>query len=105
MVKLLTVLGSTMPIHTPRPIRVIIIGAGPSGLLMAYKLRRNFVNLSWVIYEKNPEAGGTWHENKYPGCRCDNPAHTYVWVSNIELLSLRSMAEIAHYNCANVADF
>ena len=68
------------PIHAGRPLRVIIAGGGASGLLMAYKLQRNFDNLEFVIYEKNPDIGGTWYENRYPGCACDNPAHTYVWV-------------------------
>ncbi|KAE8332644.1 hypothetical protein BDV39DRAFT_188764 [Aspergillus sergii] len=69
------------PINTNRRIRVIIIGAGASGLLMAYKLQRNFDNVEFQIYEKNPDIGGTWYENRYPGCACDNPSHTYVWVA------------------------
>ena len=32
-----------------------------------------------MIYEKNEEISGTWWENKYPGCACDIPAHTYTW--------------------------
>jgi cation diffusion facilitator CzcD-associated flavoprotein CzcO len=35
--------------------------------------------LTLKIYEKNPDVGGTWYENRYPGCACDNPSHTYVW--------------------------
>lgn len=68
------------PLYTNRPIRVVIIGAGASGLLMAYKLQRNFDDVEFQIYEKNPDVGGTWYENRYPGCACDNPSHTYVWV-------------------------
>ncbi|KAJ6027895.1 uncharacterized protein N7446_003505 [Penicillium canescens] len=67
------------PLNTNRPVRVVIIGAGASGLLMAYKLQRNFDDLDFIIYEKNPDVGGTWYENRYPGCACDNPSHTYVW--------------------------
>lgn len=26
-------------------------------------------------------AGGTWYENRYPGCACDIPAHTYTFPS------------------------
>lgn len=69
------------PLNANRPIRVVIIGGGASGLLMAYKLQRNFDDVSFQIYEKNPDVGGTWYENRYPGCACDNPSHTYVWVS------------------------
>ncbi|KAL4966094.1 flavin-containing monooxygenase [Aspergillus stella-maris] len=31
------------------------------------------------IYEKNPAIGGTWYENRYPGCACDVPSHNYVY--------------------------
>jgi cation diffusion facilitator CzcD-associated flavoprotein CzcO len=48
-------------------------------LLFAYKLQRSFRNFELVIFEKNEEISGTWWENKYPGCACDIPAHTYTW--------------------------
>lgn len=53
--------------QTKRTLKVICIGAGASGLLLAYKLRRHFDNLDLVVYEKNPEVSGTWYENRYPG--------------------------------------
>ncbi|KAF9469451.1 FAD/NAD(P)-binding domain-containing protein [Collybia nuda] len=59
--------------------RVACVGAGASGLLLAYKLQRSFDNFSLVIYDKNPKISGTWYENRYPGCACDIPAHTYTW--------------------------
>lgn len=31
------------------------------------------------IYEKNPDIGGTWYENRYPGCACDIPSHNYTF--------------------------
>lgn len=55
------------PIHAERHVRVICVGAGASGLLMAYKLQKHFENFSLQLYEKNPEVSGTWYENKYPG--------------------------------------
>ena len=98
------------PIHSSRPIRVIIIGAGPSGLLMAYKLNRNFENLEITVYEKNPDVGGTWYENTYPGCTCDTPAHGYVWVSVIicfwfymNASANRSIGPCTHKNFADSA--
>jgi cation diffusion facilitator CzcD-associated flavoprotein CzcO len=27
------------------------------------------------IYDKNPEIGGLWYENRYPGCAYDIPSH------------------------------
>ena len=55
------------PIHAERHVRIICIGAGASGLLMAYKLQKHFTNFSLQVYEKNKEVSGTWYENKYPG--------------------------------------
>ncbi|TLD31411.1 hypothetical protein PspLS_01743 [Pyricularia sp. CBS 133598] len=68
------------PIFTPkRTLSVIVIGAGASGLLAAYKLQRNFDDFSLQIFEKNPDISGTWYENRYPGCACDVPSHIYTW--------------------------
>lgn len=55
------------PIHTERPMKIICIGAGASGLLFAYKLQRSFEKFDLTIYEKNPDIAGTWFENRYPG--------------------------------------
>lgn len=54
---------------TPRRLRIVCIGAGFAGLNLAYKLQyeRPLEYVDWVIYEKNPEVGGTWWENTYPG--------------------------------------
>lgn len=59
------------PIGTIRPVRIITIGAGASGINMAYQAKKHLKNTELVIYEKNPEIGGTWFENRYPGCKCD----------------------------------
>ncbi|PVI02171.1 FAD/NAD(P)-binding domain-containing protein [Periconia macrospinosa] len=67
------------PIHAQRHVRIVCIGAGASGLLMAYKLQRHFSNYSLTVYEKNAEVSGTWYENRYPGCACDVPSHNYTW--------------------------
>jgi 4-hydroxyacetophenone monooxygenase len=55
--------------------RVVIIGAGVSGLGMAIKLQE--AGIPFVIYEKNQTVGGTWLENSYPGCGVDTPNHFY----------------------------
>lgn len=61
---------SERAINQPRPLKVIYIGAGISGILAAIKFRQAVPSLDLVLYEKNPELGGTWYENKYPGCAC-----------------------------------
>ncbi|KAF9485456.1 FAD/NAD(P)-binding domain-containing protein [Pholiota conissans] len=67
------------PIHEPRQLKVICIGAGASGLLLAYKLQRSFEKFELTVYEKNEDISGTWLENNYPGCACDIPAHAYTF--------------------------
>lgn len=64
-------------IDAPRPLRVVVIGAGISGILACIRFRQRVKNLELQVYEKNVEVGGTWFENRYPGCACDIPAHTY----------------------------
>jgi 4-hydroxyacetophenone monooxygenase len=59
------------------PFRVLIIGAGMSGLLAAHRLRQ--AGVDFQILEKNDDVGGTWLENAYPGCRVDNPNHNYSY--------------------------
>jgi cation diffusion facilitator CzcD-associated flavoprotein CzcO len=57
---------------------VLIVGAGFSGLCMAIKLRQARMN-SFLVIEKGEDIGGTWHENRYPGCACDIPSHLYCY--------------------------
>ncbi|KIX92654.1 uncharacterized protein Z520_11683 [Fonsecaea multimorphosa CBS 102226] len=68
---------SERSIDEPRKIKVIIIGAGVSGILCALELKKRVEDLDLVIYDKNEQLGGTWFENRYPGCACDIPAHCY----------------------------
>ena len=56
---------------------VVIVGAGMSGLLMGIRLKQ--AGIPFTIVEKNPQIGGTWYENTYPGCRVDNPNHLYSY--------------------------
>lgn len=57
----------------PTKLRVSCIGAGASGLCLAYKMESQMVPGSWelTLFDKNPHFGGTWHENTYPGVACD----------------------------------
>lgn len=57
------------PLFTPRKLRIICVGAGYSGLMLAYYVKsmnlESFIDL--CIYEKNSDVGGVWFENQYPG--------------------------------------
>jgi cation diffusion facilitator CzcD-associated flavoprotein CzcO len=56
--------------------KVIIVGAGFSGLCMGIQLKKNNEH-DFIIIEKSDHVGGTWHENKYPGAECDVESHLY----------------------------
>ncbi|KJS20606.1 MAG: hypothetical protein VR78_01045 [Hoeflea sp. BRH_c9] len=53
----------------------IVIGSGVSGVCAAVRLRE--AGVSCTIFEKNADVGGTWFENRYPGCAVDTPNHFY----------------------------
>ncbi len=55
--------------------QVVIIGAGVSGIYMAIRLLE--AGIKFTILEKNETVGGTWLENRYPGCGVDTPNHFY----------------------------
>jgi cation diffusion facilitator CzcD-associated flavoprotein CzcO len=50
---------------------VLIVGAGISGICTAIDLVKRNNCRNFVIVEKSGGVGGTWHDNKYPGCCCD----------------------------------
>jgi cation diffusion facilitator CzcD-associated flavoprotein CzcO len=60
-----------------RDLRIIVVGAGMSGILAAIKLQE--AGLEFVIYEKADRLGGTWRENTYAGIACDVPSHFYSY--------------------------
>ncbi|KAJ5232915.1 cyclohexanone monooxygenase [Penicillium chermesinum] len=68
---------SEQPLFAKRHLRLICVGAGATGLQLAYKAERILENIDLQIYEKNDDIGGTWLENRYPGCACDIPSHSY----------------------------
>ncbi|CEL05224.1 hypothetical protein ASPCAL06343 [Aspergillus calidoustus] len=58
---------------------VVIIGAGISGMCMAIDLIKRNNCHNFVILEKSSGVGGTWHDNKYPGCCCDVASILYSY--------------------------
>jgi 4-hydroxyacetophenone monooxygenase len=57
--------------------KVIIVGAGMSGICAAAKLKD--AGIPFTILEKNDAVGGTWYENTYPDCGVDTPNHYYSY--------------------------
>jgi 4-hydroxyacetophenone monooxygenase len=66
-----------VPEDARRAFRVLVIGAGMSGLLAAIRLEE--AGIPYVVIEKNAGVGGTWLENSYPGCRVDVANHFYCY--------------------------
>ncbi|HEY0104873.1 MAG TPA: NAD(P)/FAD-dependent oxidoreductase [Rhizomicrobium sp.] len=66
-----------LPASAKRDFKVLIVGAGMSGLLAAIRLKQS--GIDYVVVEKNADVGGTWMVNAYPGCRVDNPNHLYSY--------------------------
>jgi 4-hydroxyacetophenone monooxygenase len=54
---------------------VIVIGAGMGGLNAAAQLKH--AGIPFTVLEKNSSVGGTWWENRSPGCRVDSPSVNY----------------------------
>jgi hypothetical protein len=52
------------PIENFRPLKVIVIGAGYSGIYCGIRVPERLRNVELVIYEKNEGVGGTWWENR-----------------------------------------
>ena len=83
---------------------VLIVGAGFSGIGMAIMLKA--AGIPYTIIEKNADVGGTWLENRYPGCGVDTPCHfySYSFAPNPEWSSFFAKRdEILQYafNCAD----
>lgn len=60
-----------------RKLKVLVIGAGMTGLLAGIRLTQ--AGVPFEIVDKNADVGGTWFENTYPGCRVDNSNHMYSY--------------------------
>jgi 4-hydroxyacetophenone monooxygenase len=66
-----------VPAERKQAFHVLVIGAGMSGILAAIRLEE--AGLPYTVVEKNPAVGGTWYENRYPGCRVDVANHFYCY--------------------------
>ncbi|KAF4626482.1 hypothetical protein G7Y89_g11676 [Cudoniella acicularis] len=56
---------------------VLIIGAGISGLTTAIEMIRKGNGRNFIIVERGNQVGGTWNDQRYPGCCCDVWSHLY----------------------------
>lgn len=75
---------------------VIIIGAGISGIDIAYRLQTKLPDYSYTILEARNALGGTWDLFRYPGVRSDSDLHTFgfpwqPWLSKSAIASGESI--------------
>ncbi|EME45127.1 hypothetical protein DOTSEDRAFT_70988 [Dothistroma septosporum NZE10] len=63
---------------------VVIIGGGISGMCVAIDLLKRNNCRNFIILEKSAGLGGTWNDNKYPGCCCDvwSQLYSYSFAKN-----------------------
>ncbi|MEU7631831.1 NAD(P)/FAD-dependent oxidoreductase [Nocardia sp. NPDC049220] len=59
-----------------RALRVVVVGAGFGGLGVGRELKQAGID-EFLIFDENPEVGGVWWDNTYPGANCDIPSHLY----------------------------
>ncbi|KAK2799965.1 hypothetical protein FQN51_006394 [Onygenales sp. PD_10] len=69
-------------INEPPPskaFKIAMIGAGAAGIDFLHHATHEFkgTDVEYVCFEKNHDVGGTWLENRYPGCACDVPSASY----------------------------
>jgi cation diffusion facilitator CzcD-associated flavoprotein CzcO/acetyl esterase/lipase len=60
-----------------RPLDVLIVGAGFSGLYLLHRFRQ--LGLSAHAIDAADDVGGTWYWNRYPGARCDIQSLDYSY--------------------------
>ncbi|KAM0276426.1 hypothetical protein ACHAQH_006778 [Verticillium albo-atrum] len=65
------------PIENLRPMKVIVIGAGFSGIYTTIRLSQRLRNVKIQVFEQNEETAGVWWMNRYPGLACDIPSYSY----------------------------
>ena len=65
------------PEEAKQDFHVVVVGCGMAGLLAAIRLRE--AGIPFTVIEKNRSVGGTWFENRYPGCRVDVGNHFYCY--------------------------
>ena len=91
--------------NQPSETKVIIIGAGITGLGAAYYLRQN--GMSYRILEQNDNVGGIWHTQRWHGARCDSDfiKYSFSFKPFLSDRCLQDRAEIQRYLHSVAAEF
>ena len=65
------------PVNPSGDFRVLVIGAGVSGIIAAQRLQE--LGFSYLLVDKHDAPGGNWLDNRYPGGGVDTPSHLYSY--------------------------
>jgi 4-hydroxyacetophenone monooxygenase len=57
---------------------IVIVGAGASGIAAALTFKS--AGFAVTVLEQHDQAGGVWHENRYPNVGVDTPSHLYSFL-------------------------
>jgi 4-hydroxyacetophenone monooxygenase len=64
-------------VSPPGDFRVLVIGAGVSGIIAAHRLQE--LDFPYLLVDKHDAPGGNWLDNRYPGGGVDTPSHLYSY--------------------------
>lgn len=63
---------------------VVVVGAGVCGIYQMVRLKE--LNVDFITLEAHPGLGGTWFQNRYPGCRFDSESYSYGYSFSQDVL-------------------
>ena len=73
-----------MKSNTEADYEAIVVGAGVAGI---YQIKRlTDMGMKATVLEADPDLGGTWYNNRYPGARFDSESYTYGYSFSREVL-------------------
>lgn len=73
-----------MPDPSKTDYEAIVIGSGVAG---CYQIKRlTDLGVDATVLSDDADLGGTWYNNRYPGCRFDSESYTYGYSFSKELL-------------------
>lgn len=68
----------------PAELDVLVVGSGFSGLYSLHRLREMGYHVH--VIDSEPEVGGVWYANRYPGARCDIESVDYCYSFSDEIV-------------------
>ena len=84
MAEQLSQIESIVSIDAHLDYQAIVIGAGVAGIYQIKRLAE--LGVRATVLDGNPDLGGTWYNNRYPGARFDSESYTYSYSFSKEVL-------------------